>query len=50
MHGNRLLQQIIPVGGEADPPGESKSKQGANERPNFSLPQMSANFRRFNAR
>jgi len=49
----RLLQQVLP---EIDMHREASSipKKGKQtvtvEKPNFSLPIMSANFRRFNAR
>ncbi|KAK2812724.1 hypothetical protein FQN50_001052 [Emmonsiellopsis sp. PD_5] len=48
----RLLQQIIPAG-ESDDPDISTVKKPSTvqiERPGFSLPVMSNNFRRFNAR
>ena len=48
---NRILQQIVPGEGaesvEAEP--ETRSSRYIN-RPGFSLPLMTANFRRFNAR
>ena len=50
--GARLLRQVIPAddadGSEADE-GPKQRKPPAN-RPGFSLPLMTNNFRRFNAR
>ncbi|KAF2842752.1 Pex24p-domain-containing protein [Patellaria atrata CBS 101060] len=49
---NMLLQQIVPVQ-ESDEPGETpmdKRSRKYVDRPNFSLPLMSSNFRRFNSR
>ena len=49
---NSLLGQIIPaeyLGGD-DSPTEGNGTQTYVERPSFSLPTMSTNFRRFNAR
>lgn len=45
----RLLHQVIPI---EDLPSnkETSSSQSQTERPSFSLPTMSANFRRFNSR
>lgn len=50
----RILQQVIPTE-DASPSRESKAAPHAAprdsvERPNFSIPTMSTNFRRFNAR
>ena len=48
----RLMQQVIPIEGVGDepdaPPDERSSKY--IRRPGFSLPLMTNNFRRFNAR
>lgn len=47
----RLLQQVIPVEEveELDLPPDVRSSK-YNNRPSFSLPLMTNNFRRFNAR
>ncbi len=47
----RLLQQVIPAEEMADTP-DNTDKQSARyiSRPGFSLPLMTNNFRRFNAR
>ena len=48
----RLLQQVIPAE-DIDPPVEEQyGKQSSKNlhRPGFSLPLMTSNFRRFNAR
>lgn len=55
---NRLLQQVIPVeeeeneidGARDEQPSSEKRSSKNNERPGFSLPLMTNNFRRFNAR
>src|ERR1700710_2377954 len=46
---SRLLQQVIPIEDLASSRAETPSKDYTT-RPSFSLPTMSANFRRFNAR
>ena len=50
---NSLLQQVIPTQ-DFDYPEDAKDRRSRKyipiERPNFSLPLMSTNFRRFNAR
>ena len=48
-HPSRLLQQIIPVEDLSSSRAETPSHDYIT-RPSFSLPTMSANFRRFNAR
>lgn len=48
---HRLLQQLIPtedVGNASETPDEQSSKYV--NRPGFSLPSMTTNFRRFNGR
>lgn len=48
----RLMQQVIPleeVGAELDTPPDERSSKYIR-RPGFSLPLMTNNFRRFNAR
>lgn len=47
----RLLQQMIPAG-DVDDAGRPKDRRSRKyvERPGFSIPTMSYNFRRFNAR
>ncbi|KAF2670154.1 Pex24p-domain-containing protein [Microthyrium microscopicum] len=46
---NMLLQQIIPSDQETDHEAGKQSRKTV-QRPNFSIPTMSTNFRRFNAR
>ncbi|KAJ5054242.1 uncharacterized protein L3040_000522 [Drepanopeziza brunnea f. sp. 'multigermtubi'] len=46
----KLLQQVIPSEDLSSSRAEASSTQGFSTRPSFSLPAMSANFRRFNAR
>ncbi|KAL1618466.1 Peroxisome size and maintenance regulator [Diplodia seriata] len=48
---NMLLQQMIP-GGDTDDGGRPKDRRSRKyvERPGFSIPTMSYNFRRFNSR
>lgn len=46
----RLLQQVIPVEDLSSSRTETPQSQDASMRPSFSLPTMSANFRRFNSR
>ncbi|KAH6652869.1 integral peroxisomal membrane peroxin-domain-containing protein [Truncatella angustata] len=48
----KLLTQVLHDGGELPPEEPTKGKTGSlrTEKPNFSLPQMSYNFRRFNSR
>ena len=50
-HRRRLLQQVIPEDEveELDLPPDVRSSKYIN-RPSFSLPLMTTNFRRFNAR
>ena len=48
----RLLQQVVPLeemGDGVDQPVDKRSSKYLN-RPGFSLPLMTTNFRRFNAR
>ncbi|KAF2103458.1 hypothetical protein NA57DRAFT_52975 [Rhizodiscina lignyota] len=48
---SRLLQRIIPSDDSpTDAPSSDRRSRPAVERPNFSIPLMSNNFRRFNAR
>ena len=48
----RLLQQVLPPEDFDQPGEESSDKQSSKyvQRPGFSLPLMTSNFRRFNAR
>jgi len=47
----RLLQQIIPSGENEDDEGlKDRRSRKYVDRPQFSLPLMSRNFRRFNSR
>ncbi|KUJ17928.1 Pex24p-domain-containing protein [Mollisia scopiformis] len=46
----KLLQQVIPVEDLSSSRAESSPALDYTSRPSFSLPTMSANFRRFNAR
>ncbi|CZS97560.1 hypothetical protein WAI453_008692 [Rhynchosporium graminicola] len=46
----KLLQQVIPIEDLSSSRAESHPFQDPAARPSFSLPTMSANFRRFNAR
>lgn len=46
----RLLQQVIPADDEDGTDSGDKAFMASPKRPPFSLPTMSNNFRRFNAR
>lgn len=48
----KLLMQVLQDGGDFPPDEPSKGKAGTptTQKPNFSLPTMSYNFRRFNSR
>ncbi|KAH6724582.1 integral peroxisomal membrane peroxin-domain-containing protein [Leptodontidium sp. 2 PMI_412] len=46
----KLLQQVIPIEDLPSSRAEAHPTQDYTSRPSFSLPTMSANFRRFNAR
>ncbi len=48
--GSRLLQQVIPVEDLSSSRADLPQSYDFISRPTFSLPTMSANFRRFNAR
>ncbi len=48
--GSRLLQQVIPVEDLSSSRADLPQSHDFISRPTFSLPTMSANFRRFNAR
>lgn len=47
---NRLLQQVIPKDDGEDEANAGNPLATSPKRPGFSLPLMSNNFRRFNAR
>lgn len=52
LHTSSVLQQVLPVPGQADDAthGKHEGVSVTIEKPNFSLPTMSNNFKRFNAR
>ncbi|KAJ5925504.1 hypothetical protein N7454_008143 [Penicillium verhagenii] len=47
---NKLLQQVIPADEDAEPNTGDKAMANSPKKPPFSLPAMTNNFRRFNAR
>ncbi|KAJ5648653.1 hypothetical protein N7490_005025 [Penicillium lividum] len=47
---NNLLQQVIPADDDAEPNTGGKAMASSPKKPPFSLPAMTNNFRRFNAR
>lgn len=52
LYTDSVLQQVLPVPGQADDAthGKHEGVSVTIEKPNFSLPTMSNNFKRFNAR
>jgi hypothetical protein len=46
----RMFRQLVPSAKEVEDEQVDKPAQKSVERPNFSIPAMSNNFRRFNAR
>ncbi|KAF2740270.1 Pex24p-domain-containing protein [Polyplosphaeria fusca] len=47
---NMILQQMLPQDESDSPPVKDRRSHTYVERPNFSIPTMSSNFRRFNSR